>query len=118
MTGARLLKRGMIVAGSRTSDGVIVTIPANSMFNGQVFLTGSQALAGTARPRVTVVGVDCDPADQTVVHQLSMSGLALTTITTGYAVDVLVKTGASPATLNLTVDGASSASASVNGFLV
>lgn len=115
---AHLLKRGMIIAGSRSSDGVIVTIPANSMFNGQVFLTGSQALAGLARPRVTVVGVDCDPGNGTIVHQLSMSGLALTTITTGYAVNILVKTGSAEATLNLTVDGASSASASVNGFLV
>lgn len=118
MTGARSLKRGMIIAGSRVDDGIVVTVPANAMFNGQVFLAASMTAAGLSRPRVTVVGVDCDPPDQTVVHQLSISGIASAAVVDSYAVDVLIKTGAQPATLNLTVNNASSASATVNGFLV
>lgn len=115
---AHLVKRGAIIAGSRISDGIVVTIPANSMFNGQVFLSASVTADGAARPNVSVVGSDCDPTGGTIVHQLSLAGVANAVVTNSGAVDVLVKTGAASATLNLSLAGASSASASVNGFLV
>lgn len=118
MQAARQLKRGMIVAGSRISDGVIVTIPADSMFNGQVFLSASITTEGAARPSVSVVGSDCDPSGGTIVHQLSLAGVANAVVTSSGVVDVLVKTGSAAATLNISLAGASSASASVNGFLV
>lgn len=118
MSGVRQVKRGMIIAGTRSDDGTVVTIPANSMFNGEAFLSGSMAAAGLGEPSITVRGTDCDPVNDTVIHQLSIAGLEGAVATESCALQILIKTGAAPATLLFSISGASSASATVNGFLV
>lgn len=113
-----MLKSGMILNSTRTSNGAMITIPANSMFNGSCFIGGSITLAATATPRVVVNGTGAEPTNGAIVHQLSLSGLALATITGSGTVKVWVRTGDNPVTLDFNTGGASSATATINGYLV
>ena len=113
-----MLKDGKILCGSRTTNGTIVTIPPNSFFNGMCAISGSITLAGSATPRVTVVGNTVEPAGTTVVHQIAFAGLLSGIGSGGTPQEIIVKTGAESATLVFDTGGASVAAVSINGYLV
>lgn len=113
-----MLKDGKILNGTRTSNGTIVTIPPNSMFNGSISISGSITLAGSATPRVTVAGNTVEPAAGAIVHQTAFAGLLAGIGSSGTSVDCVIKTGAEAATLVFDTGGASIASVTINGYLV
>jgi hypothetical protein len=110
--------QGNISCGSRNSTGTILTIPANSTWTGDLCISASVAAAGTGAPTITVNGSDVGPAGGTIVHRLSITGLALTTISDSCSIPVLIVTGASSATLDFATGGASSAACVANGALL
>lgn len=107
-----------ILCGSRTTTGTIVTIPANSTFTANVVISASVSAAATAVPTVTVSGTGGGPADGTVLHRLSITGLALTTVTDSCMTEILMVSGENALTLEFNTGGATSASVSVTGFLL
>lgn len=115
---ALMLKDGMILNGTRTTNGTVITIPANSMFNGSIAISASITLAGTATPRVTVAGLNSQPEAGAIVHQIAVAGLLAGIGSGGAPIDVIIKTGANPVTLEFNTGGASIASVTVNGYLV
>lgn len=108
---------GRIRNGSRTTNGTILTIPANHVLNATILLSASISVAGSVRPNVTVAGTGGDPVDGSVLHQLSLSGLALTTIVDNAQMDVVVIAGVNPLTLEFNTGGATMASVVVNGYV-
>lgn len=122
----------MIVAGPPASDIInasatanstgIVTVPGGRWFTANVQLSASHTIAGTAIPRVTYVvpgGTSgAAPGNGSVLARLSVTGLALTTITDSNTTEILVWGGDNGCTLDFNTGGASSASVTINGFLL
>lgn len=115
---ALMLKDGMILNGTRTTNGTIVTIPANSFFNCSIAISASITLAGTATPRVTIAGANAQPIDGSIVHQIAVAGLLAGIGSGGAPIEAVIKTGANPVDLVFNTGGASIASVTVNGYLV
>jgi hypothetical protein len=115
---ALMLKDGMILNGTRTTNGTILTIPPNSMFNGSIAISASITLAGSATPRVTVAGTNVQPTAGSIVHQVAVAGLLAGIGSGGTPIDCIVKTGAEAATLEFNTGGASVATVTINGYLV
>lgn len=113
-----MLKDGMILNGTRTTNGTVITIPPNSMFNGSIAISASITLAGSATPRVTVAGNNAQPAAGSIVHQVAVAGLLAGIGSGGTPIDVAIKTGSDPVTLEFNTGGASIASVTINGYLV
>lgn len=113
-----MLKDGKILCGTRSTNGTILTIPPNSFFNGSCAISGSITLAGSATPRVTVVGNTVEPVAGTIVHQVAFAGLLSGIGSGGTPQELLVKTGAEAATLVFDTGGATIASVTINGYLV
>lgn len=113
-----MLKDGMILNGTRTSNGTILTIPPNSMFNGSCAISGSITLAGSATPRVTTAGNTVQPAAGSIVHQVAFAGLLAGIGSGGTPQQLAIKTGSEAATLEFNTGGASIASVTINGYLV
>lgn len=109
--------RGRIRNGSRTTSGTIITIPANHVLNATVFIVASMSVAGNVRPTVTVAGTGGEPGDGAVLHQLALSGLALSTIVDHAAMDVVVRANDNPLTLEFNTGTATMASVVVNGYV-
>lgn len=105
-----------LLCATRTSTGTLLTIPANSTWCGDLSISASVAALATGTPRITVNGSDVGPAGGTVVAQLSISGLATSTVPDSVTIGAIVVTGASSATLDFNTGGATSASATANGF--
>jgi hypothetical protein len=112
------LKDGMIICGTRTTNGTIITIPPNSFFNGSCAISGSITLAGSATPRVTVAGSNVEPIQGTIVHQVAFAGLLAGIGSGGTPQTIIVKTRAEAATLEFNTGGATIASVTINGYLV
>lgn len=122
----------MIVAGPPASDIInasatanttgIVTVPGGRWLSADVQLSASHTVAGTAVPRVTYVvpggTSDAAPANGSVLARLSITGLALTTICDSDTTEILVWGGDNGCTLDFNTGGASSASVTINGFLL
>lgn len=108
---------GRIRNGSRTTSGTIVTVPANHVLNATIFMAASISVAGSARPTVTVAGTGGEPGDGAILHQLAMSGLALSTIVDHASMDVVVRANGTPLTLEFNTGGATMASVVVNGYV-
>jgi len=122
----------MIVAAPPASDIVnasatataagIVTVPGGRWLTANVQLSASHTVAGTAIPRVTYVvpgGTSgAAPANGSTLARLSITGLALTTICDSDATEILVWGGDNGCTLDFNTGGASSASVTINGFLL
>jgi len=115
---ALMLKDGMILNGTRTTNGTILTIPPRSMFNGTIAISASITLAGSATPRVTVAGNTVEPPAGAIVHQVAVAGLLAGIGSGGTPIDCVIKTGAEAATLEFNTGGASAASVTINGYLV
>lgn len=106
-----------IVNGSRTTTGTILTVPAGLQWNGQILLTASVAVAGTSAPTVTTAGTDVAPASGSVVHRLSVTGLALTTVVDSATIDVVVRAPeGNSVTLEFTAGASGTSTVVANGY--
>lgn len=79
-------------------------------------ISASVSVATTGTPSITVSGANGGPSDGTIVHRLSLTGLALTTVTDSCTVAVVVSSGSNALTLEFNTGGATSATCTVNGF--
>lgn len=107
-----------VLCGSRTTAGTVLTIPANSTWTADLLISASVTAAATGSPTLTINGTDVGPSGGAVVHRLSITGLALTTVTDSAYISVLVVTGNAAATLDFALGGASSAACVANGVLL
>jgi len=107
-----------IVNGSRSTTGTILTIPAGMQWSGSVMLTASVAIAGTSAPQVTTAGTNVTPAAGSIVHRLSVTGLALSTVGDSATIEVVVRAPEENAvTLEFTAGASGSSTATANGYL-
>jgi hypothetical protein len=67
---------------------------------------------------ITGGGTGVEPAASTIVHQLSVTGLALTTVAQSGMIEIVCRAGDADMTLDFNTGGASSASVTINGFLL
>lgn len=111
---------GDIRCGARTTTGTILTIPAGRTFTANIQISASVSVAATATTSVSVVGggTGQEPATGTVLCRLAIVGLALTTVADTATQEILIVAGDQDATLEFNTGGASSASVTVNGFLL
>lgn len=111
---------GDIRCSTRTATGTIITVPAGRVFCGDIYIAASISVAGTGTPRVTVNGggTGVEPAASTIIHQLSMTGLALSTVAQAGKIEIVCRAGDADMTLDFNTGGASSASVTINGFLL
>lgn len=110
---------GDLLNGSRTTNGTIITIPAGRGWSGEILVSATAALAATVTPTVTVSGVGADPDNGSIVHRLSITGLALTTVADSANIGcIVVAPEGNAVTLEFNTGGATSASVVVNGFLL
>lgn len=110
---------GNTICGNRTSTGTILTIPAGSVWCGDIQLSASVSIAATATPTVTVSGAGAEPAPGSIVSRLSITGLALTTVTNSNTVSaIIVAPSGNSVTLEFATGGATSASVVCNGFIL
>lgn len=105
-----------ILCASRTTAGTILAVPAGSTWCGDVMISASVTAAGTASPTVTVNGTNAHPASGTVIQRLSITGLALTTVTDSNTISVVVVATDNDVTLDFALGGAGSAAVVCNGF--
>lgn len=117
---AALPSPGDIRCATVTATGTAITIPAGRIFCGDIFIAAGLSVAGTATPRVSITGggTGVEPAANTVIHQLSMTGLALSTVTQSGTIEIVARAGSADAQLDFNLGGASSATCTINGFLL
>lgn len=107
-----------ILNGARSTTGTILTVPAGMQWSGDVYLTASVSVAGTCAPQVTVSGADAVPASGSIVHQLSVTGLALTTVGDSGMTEVIVRAPeGNSVNLVFTAGASGSSTVTANGVL-
>lgn len=107
-----------IVSGSRSTTGTVLTVPAGMQWSGSVLLTASVAVAGTSAPQVTTAGTNVAPASGSIVHRLSVTGLALTTVVDSATLEVVVRAPSeNDVTLEFTAGASGTSTVTANGFL-
>ncbi len=108
-------------SGTASATGV-VTVPGGRWLTANIQLSCSHTVAGTATPNVTYAvpsgTAGAAPTNGSTLARLSVTGLALTTITDSDTTEILVWGGDNGCTLNFNTGGASSASVTINGFLI
>ncbi len=108
----------LLLGGSRTSTGTILTVPAGMQWNGSIQLTASIAVGGTCAPVVTTAGTDVSPAAGSVVHRLSLSGLALSTVSEAGTIEVQLRAPeGNDVTLEFTAGANGTSTVVANGYL-
>lgn len=107
-----------IACATRSTSGLLVTVPAGKWYTGDLLLSATVSVAGASQPAVTVNGTNSAPASGTVVGRINLAGLALTTISDTGEVGIIVK---APPENDVTIDftaGANGVStATLNGFI-
>ena len=107
-----------ILCGSRSTTGTILTVPAGMQWSGDILLTASVAVAGTSAPQVTTSGTNAVPASGSIVHRLSVTGLALTTVVDSATLEVIVRAPeGNDITLEFTSGASGTSTVTANGFL-
>jgi hypothetical protein len=82
-------------------------------------ISASVAVAGNGTPNVTMSGTNAAPVSGSVVHRLSLSGLALTTVAATATIDLIAFAPAeNDVTLEFATGGSTSASVVCNGFVI
>lgn len=108
------------LAGKSTSDsGTIINIPANSVWRGNVTISQLTNTAGTFYPDVTVQGSTADPATGSAVVSVIGFGAVVGLVpmaSTATIHDLIISSGASPATLQLNFHGCTSAVGTAAGY--
>lgn len=112
----------ILCASAVATTAGIVSIPGGRWYTANVQIAASVALAATGTPRITYTvpgGTSgAAPANATVLARLSITGLALTTVSNSSTTEILVYGGDNGCTLDFNTGGASSASVTINGFLI
>lgn len=99
-----------ILASTATSSGTLLTIPAGTLFSGDLTLVASSAVLGTSTVTVSTAGTNVAPAAG-VIARLSLSGLATAVAADSYTTEIVVKAPPeNSVTLTLSVSGTGSAS--------
>jgi hypothetical protein len=110
---------GNVICGNRTTNGTIITIPADSVWCGDIQVSASVAAGTTGTPHVTTSGTGVEPSAGSVVSRLSVTGLALSTVTDSNTISVIVRAPVgNSVTLEFDTGGATSASVVCNGFIL
>lgn len=123
-----------ILTGTASADGAtIITVPVNRIWQGTIMLSGAVTVAAgasgavNALPNVTTTGATAVPAAGAVLHQLAISlpanlagsvtGDGANDAATITGVTVYAGSNAGGATLKLTFNSATAASATAVGYL-
>lgn len=67
-----------LVGASRSTTGVLVTIPAGRIFEGSVSLSASVSVLGNSQPTISISGTGALPSG--TIHSIIVVGLALTAL--------------------------------------
>lgn len=112
----------IVNASATATTASIVTVPGGRWLTANIQLSTSVAVAGTSVPRVTYVvpgGTSgADPANGSVLARLTVTGLALTTVTDSDTTEILVWGGDNGCTLDFTAGASGTSSVTINGFLL
>lgn len=112
----------IINASATATTAGLVTVPGGRWLTANVQLSTSVAVAGTSVPTVTYVvpgGTSgAAPANGSVLARLTVTGLALTTVTDSDTTEILVWGGDDGCTINFTAGAAGTSSVVINGFLM
>lgn len=112
----------IINASATATTTSIVTVPGGRWLTAEVQLATSVAVAGTSVPKVTYVipgGTSgAAPANGSTLARLTVTGLALTTVTDSNTTEILVYGGDNGCTLDFTAGASGSSSVTINGFLL
>lgn len=112
-----------IVNASATSTTTsLVSVPGGRWLTADVQLSASISAAGSSVPVVTyqVPGgtSGAAPADGSVLARLTLTGLALTTVTDSNTVSIHVYGGDNGCTIDFTAGATGTSSCVINGFLL
>lgn len=106
-----------IIGGSRTTSGLLATVPAGMTLTANIQLTAAVAVAGTSAPTVTVNGTGAAPASGTVIARLIVSGLLAAAAAGSQAFEVVVKApSGNDVTLDFTAGAAGASAACISGW--
>lgn len=109
---------GQIIGSSRTSSGLLATVPAGHILTANIQLSAAVAVLGTSTPTVTVNGVGAAPASGTPVARIAVSGLLAAAAADSNEFEVLVKAPpGNDVTLQFTAGGVGTSSATINGWV-
>lgn len=110
-----------VLSGSVLDDSTIITIPANRIWYGWIALTAS--LAGVSQ--IATITVNTTGATATPANSVDLLGISLQTGVTNVGVVSETRTpymyiyaGTSAAALDVSIDGASSSTATAYGYLL
>lgn len=110
----------ILAASATATTASLITIPANHWFCGQIALSATAALAGTAAPTVTFTpsGTGTGPTTTTVVARTVATGLLAASTSNSTVQDVVFYGGDSGAHLDYTAAAAGSSSCVIHGFVI
>jgi hypothetical protein len=109
--------QAQIIGGSRTTSGLLATVPAGMTLTANIGMTAAVAVLGTSAPVVTVNGAGAAPAAGTVVARLVVSGLLAAVAAAAEDFEILVKAPpGNDITLDFTAGAAGASSATINGW--
>lgn len=109
--------QSQIIGGSRTTSGLLATVPAGMTLTANIGMTAAVAVLGTSAPTVTVNGTNAAPASGTVIARLTVSGLLAAVGTAAEDFEILVKAPpGNDITLDFTAGAAGQSSATINGW--
>jgi hypothetical protein len=98
----------------------VVSIPAGRWLTASVQMSINENLAGTGSVSLVhkTTDVHAAPANNSVVANLQLTGLALTEFALANTTEIFVYGGDNGSTLDYTVTGTTSNSITINGFLI
>lgn len=109
--------QSQIIGNSRTTSGLLATVPAGMTLTANIGLSAAVAVVGTSAPTVTVNGTNAAPANGTVVAQIVVSGLLAAAAASSGDFEILVKAPpGNDVTLTFTAGAAGASSVTINGW--
>ncbi len=99
-----------ILANTVTATGTLITIPAGTIYSGDLTVAASSAVAGTSTVTVSTAGTNVAPAAG-VIARISVTGLLASAGADSYTTEIVVKAPPeNDVTLTVSVTGTGSAS--------
>jgi hypothetical protein len=112
----------VINASATATTTGIVSIPGGRWLSADVQISSSISVAGTSVPRLNFVvpggTAGAAPANGSVLARITLTGLALTTVTDSNTTEIYVYGGDNGCTLDFTAGASGSSSITINGFLI
>lgn len=106
-----------IIGASRTTTGTLVVIPAGRTFVGSMSLSNSISVAGNNQPTISVSGAGALPAG--TLHQIVLSGLALSTAASANTIgNVYIYGGSAGGTVTFTTGASGISTGQITGRLL